>query len=117
MRLSVIARQRVKRSAPTLLRMACIVALVGLGVFAFSMLYPRPLVVVLSMSIGHAIGMLAVVLYLLAIVVDMVRSGTNIAPALTPADEAMDADAGIDDRAADPGDDGPPSSKSQDRGR
>jgi hypothetical protein len=109
MRLSVIARQRVKRSVPSLLRLACVVALVGLGFFAFSMLYPRPLVIIFSMSIGHMIGMLAVALYLLAIVVDMVRSGSSVAPAAV---EDSDSDDGTEDRAANPGDDSPPSSRS-----
>lgn len=110
MRLSVIARQRVKRSVPALLRLACIVALVGLGFFAFSMLYPRPLVIIFSMSIGHMIGMLAVALYLLAIVVDMVRSG-SVAPVAVEASDEADSDDGTDDRAANPGDDSPPSSR------
>jgi len=73
MRLSVIARTRVKRTVPQLLRLACFVALVGLAVFASSIFYPKPLVVIFSMSIGHAIGMLAGALYVLAIVLDTVR--------------------------------------------
>jgi len=112
MRLSVIARRRVKRTVPQLLRLACIVALVALAVFATSIFYPRPLVVIFSMSIGHMIGMLAVALYLLAIVVDMVRSSPSVAPAAVEEADDADSDAGPVDRAADPGDDAPPSSKS-----
>lgn len=73
MRLSVIARGRVKRSVPQLVQLACFVALVGLAVFAASIVYPKPLVVIFSMSIGHVIGMLAGALYVLAIVLDTVR--------------------------------------------
>ena len=64
----------------------------------------RPLVVVVSMSIGHMIGMLAVALYLLAIVVDMVRSGSVEPVAVDDVDD-LHSDAGGDDRAANPGDD------------
>lgn len=80
MRLSVIARRRVKRTVPQLLRVACIVALVALAVFAASIFYPRPLVVIFSMSVGHVIGMLAGALYVLAIVLDTVRPGASIEP-------------------------------------
>ena len=66
---------------PELLRLACIVALIALGVFATSIFYPRPLVVIFSMSVGHVIGMLAGALYVLAIVLDTIRPGTSIEPA------------------------------------
>jgi len=81
MRLSVIARQRVKRTVPQLVRLACVVALVGLAVFTASIFYPQPLVVIFSMSIGHVIGMLAGALYLLAIVLDTVRPAGLVEPA------------------------------------
>ena len=68
--------------------------------------------IIFSMSIGHMIGMLAVALYLLAIVVDMVRSGSSVAPVAIEAGDDTDSDAGTEDRAAHPGDDSPPSSRS-----
>ena len=98
MRLSVIARRRVKRTVPQLLRIACVVALVGLAVFATSIFYPRPLVVIFSMSIGHVIGMLAGALYVLAIVLDTIRPGTSIEPAVAASGAA--AGDGQGDRAA-----------------
>jgi len=93
MRLSVIARRRVKRTVPQLLRLACIVALLALAVFATSIFYPRPLVVIFSMSIGHVIGMLAGALYVLAIVLDTIRPAASIEPAVATSGAASD-DAG-----------------------
>ena len=81
MRLSLIARRRVKRTVPQLVRAACLVALIGLLVFAASIIYPSPLVVIFSMSVGHVIGMVAGAIYLLAIVLDTVRSETVVEPA------------------------------------
>lgn len=101
MRLSVIARQRVKRTVPQLVRLACVVALVGLAVFAASIFYPQPLVVIFSMSIGHVIGILAGALYLLAIVLDTVRPA-GVEPAVVSS--GGDRDAVAHDEA-------PPSSK------
>jgi len=74
-RLSVVVRGRVKRSVSGITRAAAIVALLGLASFAISVLYPAPLVVIFSMSAGHAIGVVAVLLYLLAIVLDTVQAG------------------------------------------
>lgn len=104
MRLSVIARRRVKRTVPQLLRLACIVALIALAVFATSIFYPRPLVVIFSMSIGHVIGMLAGALYVLAIVLDTVRPGVSIEPAVV----AGAASDGKGDREAVAHDEAPP---------
>jgi hypothetical protein len=102
MRLSVIARRRVKRTVPQLVQLACMVALVALAVFAASIFYPKPLVVIFSMSVGHAIGMLAGALYMLAIVLDIVRP----AGAAEPAPVAAEGD-----REALAHDEAPPSSK------
>lgn len=121
MRLSVIARRRVKRTVPQLLRIACVVALIALAVFATSIFYPRPLVVIFSMSIGHVIGMLAGALYVLAIVLDTVRPGASIEPAVAPADATAGDDQGdreavtnaetTAEPSADAGDGGEPKSK------
>lgn len=104
MRLSLIARRRVKRTVPQLLRIACIVALVGLLLFATSIFYPKPLVVIFSMSIGHVIGMLAGAIYLLAIALDTVRSAAGSEPVTVSSDGDREAVA-HDENAA------PPSSK------
>lgn len=109
MRLSAIARRRVKRTVPQLVRLACVVALVGLAVFATSIFYPKPLVVIFSMSIGHVIGMLAGAIYLLAIVLDTVRP----AGAFEPAHVSSDGDRDALEHSEVPGEhsDAPPSSK------
>ena len=122
MRLSVIARRRVKRTVPQLLRLACIVALAALAVFATSIFYPRPLVVIFSMSIGHVIGMLAGALYVLAIVLDTIRPpGASIEPAVARGGavagdgqgdrEAVAHDESPPEPSSDDGSDEPPSSK------
>lgn len=99
MRLSIIARTRVRRSVPQLVRLACMLALVGLLVFAASIVYPKPLIVIFSMSIGHVIGMLAGGLYLLAIVLDTVR------PGVVPADAGSDGEPDVAHAKAKQGDD------------
>lgn len=109
MRLSVIARRRVKRTVPQLVRLACVVALAGLAVFTASIFYPKPLVVIFSMSIGHVIGMLAGALYLLAIVLDTVRPASALEPAGVPSDGDREA---VTHRETPGGEgDAPPSSK------
>ncbi|HEY6727062.1 MAG TPA: hypothetical protein VI197_23675 [Polyangiaceae bacterium] len=107
MRLSVIARRRVKRTVPQLVRLACVVALVALAVFAASIFYPKPLVVIFSMSIGHAIGMLAGALYVLAIVLDTVRPASGVEPASISSDGDRVA---LSEAPAEPADT-PPASK------
>ena len=62
------------RSVAQLTRSAAVLALIGLAIMAYSIVSPRPLPVVLAMSAGHAIGAIAVVLYVLAIVLDAART-------------------------------------------
>jgi hypothetical protein len=67
--------QRFKyHSVDSLVRLACVLALVGLAVMVVSILYPAPLMVIFAMSGGHAIGGAAIACYLLAVVLDMSRS-------------------------------------------
>jgi hypothetical protein len=56
-----------------LIRAAALLALCGLLLMAVSILWPRPLPVILAMSVGHLLGGAAVVCYLLAIVLDATR--------------------------------------------
>lgn len=63
-----------KGSVFRLTRVACVLALIGLVMMVYSILSPRPLPVILAMSVGQMFGMAAVVCYLLAILVDMARS-------------------------------------------
>lgn len=71
-------RQRVPTSVRHLTRIAAMFALSGLLVFAIGILYPRPLSVIFSMTIGHALGAIAVGLYLVAVVIDSVSPPTKI---------------------------------------
>lgn len=62
------------RSIESLVRLACILALFGLCALCVSVLYPKPLPVIFAMSGGQAIGILAFICYLLAVVLDARRS-------------------------------------------
>lgn len=94
MRLSLFIQGKVKRSVPGLIRLACVVALVGLATFAVSLLYPRPLVVIFAMSAGHVIGAVAVALYGLAVVLDTLGSKPPPAGHRPQGSEAGSADPG-----------------------
>lgn len=59
-----------RRSVPTLVRFACILALIALVLICTSVLVPGPLPVILAMSAGHAVGGAAFALYLLAVLLD-----------------------------------------------
>jgi len=56
-----------KGSVFRLTRVACVLALIGLVMMVYSILSPRPLPVILAMSVGQMFGMAAVACYLLAI--------------------------------------------------
>ena len=62
-----------RRSVPNLVRVACVLALLALGLVCWSVLQPRPIPVILAMSAGHAIGGTAFACYLLAVILDAVR--------------------------------------------
>jgi len=61
------------RSVPELVRVACVLALLALGLVCWSVLQPRPIPVILAMSAGHAIGGTAFACYLLAVILDAVQ--------------------------------------------
>lgn len=62
-----------RRSVHELVRVACVLALLGLVVMVYPLIFPSPLGVVLSMGLGHALGISAGALYLLAVVIDLIR--------------------------------------------
>jgi hypothetical protein len=62
-----------RRSVTELTRLACILALLGLAIIVFPLLIPGPLQTVLSMGLGHAVGIAGFSCYLLAVIVDMAR--------------------------------------------
>ncbi|HWA78536.1 MAG TPA: hypothetical protein VG937_39645 [Polyangiaceae bacterium] len=61
-----------RRSVPSLLRLACVLALLALGILCVSVLVPRPIPVIFAMSAGHAVGGAAFALYVLAVILDAV---------------------------------------------
>jgi hypothetical protein len=83
-----LIRRIVHRSVPQLTRAAAVLALLGLGLMAYSVVSPRPLPVILAMSVGHVIGALAVGCYILAIALHASRAPEppdSAAPATDPA--------------------------------
>jgi hypothetical protein len=62
-----------RRTVPGLIRTACVLALIGLGIMLLPMLLPGALSVVLSMAVGHVVGLSAGALYLIAILLDVAR--------------------------------------------
>ena len=62
-----------RRSVTELTRIACVLALAGLLVMVYPLLFPGALTVVLSMALGHTLGIAAFACYLLAIIVDLAQ--------------------------------------------
>jgi hypothetical protein len=62
-----------QRSVTGLLRVGSVCALVGLAVMCASLIWPRALLVIFAMSVGHVIGFGAFACYLLAVLVDTRR--------------------------------------------
>jgi len=71
-------RQHIPQSVQRLTRLAAVFALLGLLVFAIGLLYPRPLAVILSMTLGHALGAFAVGLYLIAVILDSIPASPGV---------------------------------------
>jgi hypothetical protein len=69
-----IKQQLEHSSVRHLTRLAATLALAGLALMAYSIVSPRPLPVILAMSVGHGLGIAAFFCYLLAVVVDVARS-------------------------------------------
>ena len=78
---------RIARRWPVqrLVRAACWLSLVGLGLMVLSIVFPAPIPVISAMSVGHAIGLLALLCYLAAVILEMNRNSPNSA---TPTAEA-----------------------------
>lgn len=74
--MSWLARVRAQ-SVTRLTRFACLLALVALAMMSYSVVSPRPLPVILAMSVGHAIGGAAFLAYLLAVILDAAKSSSG----------------------------------------
>lgn len=57
-----------------LVLLSSICTLVALGLMALSLLSPKPIFLVLAMSVGQAIGALSFAMYLLAIALDLQKA-------------------------------------------
>lgn len=62
------------RSVTALIRGACLLTLSALALMACSILWPRPLPVILAMSAGHLLGAAGLGCYLLGVVLEAARS-------------------------------------------
>jgi len=60
------------------LRAACVLALVALALMSWSLFDPRPIPVVLAMSLGQVLGTLSLVAFIAVVVVD-IRARTTAA--------------------------------------
>ena len=81
-------------SVTKLTRVACMLALVGLALMSYSILDPRAIPVIVAMSVGHAFGIGAFGCYLLAVILDIKRSGrASLAPPPGPSQEPLQSDA------------------------
>ncbi len=76
----VISKLTIRR----LVLISIITTLVSLGLMVMGIVFPKPLLLVLSMSLGQLFGTLSLALYLLAIVLDLQGVGEHeeIAPHL-----------------------------------
>jgi hypothetical protein len=71
-------RERLRtRSVVSLVRIACWAALLALAIMCLSIIDPAPLTVIFAMSVGHVIGAFAFVCYLLSVLIDSVRRGSD----------------------------------------
>lgn len=68
-----LLRRVAQGSVAQLTRAACVLALVGLCVMIYPLLFPSAIAVVLSIGIGHLIGIAAFGAYLLAVIFDLAR--------------------------------------------
>jgi len=66
--------RRVRLNAMRLLRIAAILALVGLGLIVWSLLDPRPIPIMVAMSVAQGIGTLSFVIFLVVLLEDAWRA-------------------------------------------
>jgi hypothetical protein len=60
-------------TAPSLLRAASALALAGLALMVWSVFDPRPLPVIVAMSVGQIVGTLSFVMFLAIVLADLRR--------------------------------------------
>jgi hypothetical protein len=70
-------KPRVDANIERRLRIACLLALVALGLIVFSMLVPKPLPVIVAMSVAQGIGTLSLLIFLHIVSKDVWRVMTS----------------------------------------
>jgi hypothetical protein len=83
-----LIKRLIAQSVETLIRMACILALVALVIFCLGVTVPGPLPVMIAMSVGQGIGFMACGCYLLAVVIDAYKREQVAAATVAPASDA-----------------------------
>jgi hypothetical protein len=63
-----------------ILRMACVLALIGIALMVWSLLDPSPMPVLVAMSAGQLFGTLSLVTFLGVVVADLRRAHLDRAP-------------------------------------
>ena len=72
-----------------ILRMACVLALVGIALMVWSLLQPTPMPVLVAMSLGQLLGTVSLAAFLGVVVADLRRAHLERAPVPTdPPDPA-----------------------------
>lgn len=66
------------------IRSACVLALVALGMFVWSVLDPRPIPVILAMSVGQVLGTLSFAAFLGIVALDLRASQRTLASSADP---------------------------------
>jgi hypothetical protein len=62
------------QSYDRILRLACWLALAGIGLMVWSLLEPTPMPVLVAMSVGQGVGTLSLVVFLSVVAADLRRS-------------------------------------------
>jgi len=58
---------------PTLLKLSAVLTLIAVALMVWSMLQPTPMPVILAMSLGEGLGILAFALFCISVLIDQVR--------------------------------------------
>ena len=66
------------RSVTGLVKVACILALLGLAILSFSVVSGRPLPVVFALSFGHLAGGASFACFFLAVIIDAIRQNPTV---------------------------------------
>lgn len=56
------------------IRLACVLTLIALGLMSWSLVDPRPIPVIVAMSAGQALGTCSLLLFIVAVLLDLRRS-------------------------------------------